>query len=309
MTKKPEIIGLGEIAVDWVFQVPHFPEPDEKVDALTQNHFVGGVTTNFLTTASKLGASTGFIGALGDDDYGKFLLNGLKKVNIDTTLTLKKGPTAVNFIIVARDSGEKMIIQSPYFQTTRLEVSDLDESYFNDAKVLHTTALHTDLTIECIKIAKKKNITVSLDLEKQIAIRGKEILKPIIEGVDILLPNKEGAKTLTGELEIKKAAKKLLKWGPRAVIITLGGDGCLITTDDMQETLPAYKVKVVDTTGAGDAFCASFVVAHILKGYSLHKAGLFANAVAAIKIQHLGATSGLPTWDEAVNFQNLNLAR
>ncbi|HME50967.1 MAG TPA: carbohydrate kinase family protein [Candidatus Lokiarchaeia archaeon] len=300
---KPEIIGLGEIALDWVDQIQHFPSPDEKIDASSQNFFTGGVTANFLTGAARLGASTGFLGAVGEDEYGQFLLDGMASAGIDASYVLRKDKSAVNFIMVAQDSGEKIIIQSPYMQTTKLEVGEIDEDYFSDAKSLHTTAIHTDLTLHCLEIAKRNKITVSLDLEKQIAVRGLNVLQPIIENVDILLPNKEGAKTLTGENNIEEAAKKFLEWGPRVVIITLGGDGCLVTTETMQERVPAYKVDVIDTTGAGDAFCASFIVAHVIKGMDVMDAALLANAVAAIKVQHLGATSGLPTWEEALEFQ------
>ncbi len=303
MTRTPQLIGLGEIALDWVDEIPHFPQPDEKIDAMSQNFFTGGVTANFLSGAAKLGVDTGFLGAVGNDDYGTFLLEGLKKTGIDASYVKRKEKSAVNFIMVAKDSGEKIIIQSPYMQTTKLVPGDIKEEYFSKAKVLHTTAIHEDLTLACLRIAKRKGITVSLDLEKQIAIRGKAVLEPIIKDVDILLPNKEGAKALTGESDIKVAAKKFLAWGPKVVVITLGGDGCLITTPTMQKRISAYKVKVSDTTGAGDAFCAAFITAHVLKGLDIEAAASFANAAAALKVQHLGATSGQPTWEEALRFK------
>jgi ribokinase len=307
MTRTPQLIGLGEIALDWVDEIPHFPQPDEKIDAMSQNFFTGGVTANFLSGAAKLGVDTGFLGAVGNDDYGTFLLDGLKKTGIDASYVKRTDKSAVNFIMVAKDSGEKIIIQSPYMQTTKLVPGDIKEEYFSKAKVLHTTAIHEDLTLACLRIAKKKKITVSLDLEKQIAIRGQARLKPIIKDVDILLPNKEGAKTLTGESDIKIAAKKFLDWGPKIVIMTLGGEGCLVTTSTMQKRIPAYKVKVSDTTGAGDAFCAAFITAHVIKGLDVEAAALFANAAAALKVQHLGATSGQPSWEEAKSFQAKNV--
>ena len=184
-----------------------------------------------------------------------------------------------------------------------MDIQDIDGSYFDDAKAFHTTALHQDLTLECLRIARERDITVSLDLEKQIAIRGAGELKPIIKDVDILLPNKEGARTMTGESDIKKAAKKLLDWGPEIIVITLGSEGCFYTTKEKQETIPAYKVKVTDTTGAGDCFCASFITARVIKRMDLEGAAAFANAAAALKVQHLGATSGQPTWDEVKAFQ------
>lgn len=303
MGHKPEIIGLGEIALDWVSEVDHFPAPDEKVDALSENHFVGGVTTNFLTGVAKLGVMPGFLGAVGDDDYGDFLLMGLKRAGVDSSRVVKRDKSAVNFIIVTKSSGEKVIIQSPHMQSTKLRLEEIQEDYFEYAKVLHTTAIHSDLTKKCIKIAKKRGITVSLDLEKQIAVRGIDILKPIIKDVDILLPQKEGARVITGANDIYDAANILLDWGPKIVVMTLGKEGCLVFTKEIQEKIPAYPTKVIDTTGAGDAFCASIIVAHCIKKMDIIEAARFANAVSAIKIKHLGATSGLPTWDEARAFQ------
>lgn len=305
MPLKPEIIGLGEIAFDWVNEIPHFPQPDEKIDAISQNFFVGGVTANFLADCAKLGAKAGFLGAVGNDEYGKFLLDGLKKNGVDSTCTLKKSGTssAVNFIMVAKDSGEKIIIQSPYLQKTQLDVADIKKDYFSNAKILHTTAIHTDLALRGIEIARERGMLVSFDLEKQIAIRGVDVLKPVIEGVDILLPNKEGAKTLTVEADIRDAARTLLSWGPKIVIMTLGADGCLIITENDEQQIPAYKVDVVDTTGAGDAFCAGFIVGHVINGMEITDAAGIANAVAACKVQHLGATSGVPTWKEAMEFR------
>lgn len=303
MDARPAIVGLGEVAVDWVSEIPHFPSPDEKIDAISQGLYVGGVTANFLTCVSKLGVTAGFLGAVGDDDHGAFLLDGMHRAGIDTSQVKKTGQSPVNFIMVARDSGEKIIIQSPFMQTTRLMLDQVHDQYIHGARALHTTALHQDLTMKCLQMAKQAGITVSLDLEKQIAIRGAHALAPIIDMVDILLPNKEGAKTLTGTNDVEQAARELLDWGPKIVIITLGAGGCLVTTRSYQERIHAYRVPVVDTTGAGDAFCASFIVAHVIHGLEPRQAAAFANAVSALKVQHLGATSGLPTWDEARRFQ------
>ena len=88
--KEVDIIGLGEAVIDWVAEIPHFPRPDEKVDALTENYFPGGVTANFLVAIARLGGKCGFIGAVGDDSYGDYLIEDFKHENIDTTFTLKK---------------------------------------------------------------------------------------------------------------------------------------------------------------------------------------------------------------------------
>ncbi|MHA1268440.1 MAG: carbohydrate kinase family protein [Candidatus Helarchaeota archaeon] len=300
-----EIIGLGEIVIDFVSKIPYFPEPDEKIDAISQEKFAGGVTANYVTAASRLGVKTGFMGAVGDDPDGDFLIEDLEKENVDHSFTLKKKnmKTPINFIMVDLN-GDKIIIQSPHMQITKLDIGDINENYISNAKLLHTTAIHTEITLKAIEIAKKNDIIVSFDLEKQISIRGWDILKPIIEKTDILCPNKAGAMELTGTTTPQEAAKVLIKKGPKIVVITLGDKGCLIQTEEKQIICPSFKIEdVVDTTGAGDTFNGAFSVG-FLKDWSLNEIGEFANAAAALKIQKMGARTGMPTFNQVMKFLN-----
>ena len=210
MEISPEIIGLGEICKDWVSVVPHYPKPDEKIDSELEQYFGGGVTANYVTATSRLGIPSAFIGAVGDDLDGDFLLDDMKKegVNIDYILKKRNMRTPVNFIFVVKKGGQKTIIQSPHLQTTKLNLNDLEPEMFSNAKLLHTTAVHMDLTLKAIEYAKINKVQISLDLESQIAIRGINELKPILEKVDILLPNKMGAMTLTKTKSPIDAAKE-----------------------------------------------------------------------------------------------------
>ena len=299
-----EILGLGEVVVDWVSLIDHFPEPDEKIDSLSQYIFSGGVTANFTVAASRLGAKTGFFGAIGNDSYGNFLKNDFKNENVDYShlVTKENKATPVNFIFVVKNTGEKVIIQSPYMHSTIPNISDLDEKVFENVKLLHTSAIYHDLTIKAIELAKKKNIFISLDLEKQIALRGLSKLKPILQKVDLLIPNKAGAMQLSKGENPEEAAKKFLELGVKTIIITLGEQGALIVTKDKNVIIPAIKVNPVDTTGAGDTFCAALCYSFVLKKFDIEKATLFANAAAALKIQNIGARTGMPTYDEVIQF-------
>jgi ribokinase len=304
---KVDIIGLGEIVVDWVTEVPHFPKPDEKVNALSESYFAGGVTANYLVALARLGCSCGFIGAVGDDSYGDFLINDLKEENIDTTLTIKKTnrKTPVNFIFVT--DGEKTIIQSPHMLTTKINIKDLNESYFKNAKLLHTTMIHPKITEKAIEIAKENDVHVSIDLESQIAQMGWQKLNKMLLSADILIPNKEGAKSITNTNTPEEAAKVLIKKGIKVVIITLGSKGALITSNELQKRIPTYSVNnVVDTTGAGDAFNGAFSYAYWIKGWDLEKSCKYANGAASIKIQKLGARTGMPNEKTLLNFLREN---
>ncbi|MFX0104939.1 MAG: carbohydrate kinase family protein [Candidatus Hodarchaeota archaeon] len=304
---KIEIIGLGEVVVDWVTEIPHFPKPDEKIDAITENYFAGGVTANFLVAVARLGISCGFIGAVGDDPYGDFLLEEFKEENVDTKhLIKKKGrKTPVNFIFVVK--GEKTIIQSPHMRTTKLEITDLVESYISESKVLHTTLIHPKLSEKAISLAKKSDIKISIDLESQIAQRGWGNLKKMLLKADILMPNKEGAKMITNCKTPEEAAKNLIEKGIPLVLITLGGKGALATTKDFQKKIPAYRINdFIDTTGAGDAFNGAFSIAYWIKKWDLEKSIKYANAAAALKIQKLGARTGMPNEAELMRFLREN---
>ena len=298
-----DIIGLGEVVVDWVAEIPHFPRPDEKIDALSENYFSGGVTANYLVAVSRLGGTCGFIGAVGDDSYGDFLIEDFQQENVDSSQVLKivGKKTPVNFIFVAK--GEKTIIQSPHMQTTKIEISDLNENYIAKAKLMHTTMIHPEVTRKAIALAKNNGVKISIDLESQIALRGWEDLKDILLKADILIPNKEGAKSITNSNTPKESAKILINKGIPIVIITMGSQGALITTKDFQKLIPSYKVdNIIDTTGAGDAFNGAFSIGYWIKGWDLEKSCRYGNAAASLKIQKLGARTGMPSEKELLNF-------
>ena len=304
---KIDIIGLGEVVVDWVAEIPHFPKPDEKIDAITENYFSGGVTANYLVAVARLGVSCGFIGVVGDDSYGDFLIRDFKKEKIDTTHLLKKKgkKTPVNFIFVVK--GEKIIIQSPHMKTTRLELIDLEDSYISKSKVIHTTLIHPKLSERAINLAKEHDVKISIDLESQIAQRGWSSLKDKLLKADILIPNKEGAKMITKCNTPKDAAKELIRKGIPLVIITLGKKGVLVTTAEFQKEIPTYDVNnIVDTTGAGDAFNGAFSVAYWIKKWNLEKSIKYANAAAVLKIQKLGARTGMAFEEELIQFLKKN---
>jgi ribokinase len=142
---------------------------------------------------------------------------------------------------------------------------------------------------------------VSFDLEKQIAVRGWENLKDLVKLTDVLLPQKSGAMELTQTSSVEDAADVLLRKGPSLVVITLGEKGCLVATKKSMKVVPPFKVNIVDTTGAGDAFNGGFTIAHI-KGLTPEGAAIFANAVAALKCTGLGARTCLPTLKQVREF-------
>jgi sugar/nucleoside kinase (ribokinase family) len=298
----PDVIGLGEVVIDLIAPIPHYPELDEKIFATGYERHPGGVTANFCVALSRLGVNAGFVGGVGDDSDAGFLRNVFKRRGVDIShlATRQDCPTPMNFVMVTPD-GQKIIVQSPYMLTTFPRPEELDLDYIASAKVLHTTALRIDTAKKALRHAKKSGVTTSFDLEKHVATHGYDKLASLLKFTDILLPNKMGALTITRAKDLKEAAEKLMSFGPGLVVITQGDSGCLVKTPEEILEVPAFKVDGVDTTGAGDAFNAGFIMG-ILKEWDVSLAAKFANAVAAMKITHVGAQSGLPTFKEVKNF-------
>jgi len=302
-----DIVGLGEICIDWVLQVERFPEPDEKIFYKKSEIFPGGVTANYVTALARLGANVGFIGGVGKDHYGNFLISKLNEEGIDTSLLKRHNNrnTAVNILAVNKH-GEKIIFQDPNLKENVPDPMYLDEKfveYLKNAVLLHTTGIKLETSIKAAKIAKKSGKFVSFDLEKHVAEYGIDKIKELLKYTDLLLPNKLGIRQLTDTDDLVEAAFKMKKYGPNTVVITLGDKGCMIITDENTVIeVPAFKVKAIDTTGAGDAFNAAFTYSFFVKKWDYKKAALFANATAAIKCTKMGAQTGLPRYDEVLKF-------
>lgn len=275
-----DIVGLGEAVIDWVVTVPHFPIRGEKVDAISEGRFPGGVVANYLVAASRLGAPCRFIGAVGKDIFGTVLIRDFVNEGIDISPLKTKGTTPVNYIFI--HEGEKSIIQSPFMYETKLRLKDIKEKYIKKAKVLHTSLIHPELSRKAIEIAKKYNVKISIDLEPQITKRGWDNIKDMVLQADILFVSK-------GIIE-KFSYQKL-----PIVIESRGAYGIAVYKPTSWKKYPAIKVdNIVDTTGAGDTFAGAFSVAFWIKGMSLEDSIKYGMRAASLKIQKLGARAGMP---------------
>ena len=310
------IYGIGAAALDMIAKVDHFPVPDEKIDASSYDYLPGGVTGNYITGVARLGIPAGFVGAIGKDEAGKILLDDFKKENVNINMLKVKddSPSATNFIMVTKN-GERVIVQSPYMIKCCLNVPDeVDLSKIEGAKLIHTTAIHKDVSEYIIKAAKKQNpdIITSFDLEKQVAVQyGYEAINNFIDLVDILVPQKLGIMELTGKHDPTIAAKKLMEKKPnlKIIAVTLGADGCSITLRNgnkiEQKTYLPYEIEPIDTTGAGDAFNAAFSVGY-LKGWEIDKIANFANAAGALNCLKIGARTGMTSMENVLKFMKKN---
>jgi sugar/nucleoside kinase (ribokinase family) len=129
-----------------------------------------------------------------------------------------------------------------------------------------------------------------------------QVLKPCLPHLNYFIPSLPEAQAITGHTDPLDVGRTLLEYGPQTVALKMGDRGCLVLTQDGQQLhLPAYDVPVLDATGAGDAFAAGFITG-VWHGWPIERTAAFANAVGALCVMGVGATGGIRSFAETIEF-------
>jgi ribokinase len=288
-----DVLGIGDADVDLFVKVEHLPGHDEKVMGQYLGEYPGGMIANFCCAASRFGARTALATVVGEDRYGEMAIAGLQEygVAIDEVRVRPGGRTY--FCIVLLDgSGEKAltIVETDCLHPN---ADDIDVESCRRARLVHLMASKFDFATWIAREAKKRGALVSLDLEPSMIGPTPSSLSELLCNVDLAFPN-EAALCRVSSGSTEESARLLLEMGPSVVVVTRGVRGCLITATSGEELqIPAFRVPVADTTGAGDCFIGAFVVGS-LRGWDLLRCGRFAAAAAALSVTKVGSRSALP---------------
>lgn len=310
MNASAQVVGIGSCTVDYFAIVPRLLGPDEKTNADRLEIHAGGVTANNLTQVARLGATAGWLGLLGDDDNGQIIRKAFAEDGMDLSgIEVVKGERSSLTWIPVDAAGERCIYMFPNV-TGKISVHQVLTRFaphIKAAKHFHTEASQLPIAPvrEAMQVAHDAGVRVLFDLDVapsffcQMNLGTQEQLTASLKLVDVLKPCKAAARELTGEEDYERIARKLLAHGPKLVAVTMGSNGCLIATKDKIAHVPAFSVKVQDTTGAGDAFMGGLSYG-LLQGWDLERVGSFANACAALCCTKIGARS-MSRHDEVVS--------
>jgi sugar/nucleoside kinase (ribokinase family) len=315
MAKSVDVVGIGSCTVDYFAIVPRLLGPEEKINATRMEIHAGGVTANNLTQVARLGASTGWLGLIGDDENGRIIQKAFSDDGMDLSgVEVVKGEKSSLTWIPVDVEGERCIYMFPNVtgKITCFQVDNRFATHIQSAKHFHTEASQLPIVPvkQAMKLAKQANVRVLFDLDvspdffAQANLGTQEELATALKLVDVLKPCKAAAKDMTGEADYERMAAKLLDLGPKLVAITMGPEGCLIATPQNRVHVPGFRVKTVDTTGAGDAFMGGLSYG-LLQGWDQQKVGLFANACAALCCMKVGARA-MSKRDEVLAFIKSN---
>uniref|UniRef100_A0A7J3XZY3 Ribokinase n=1 Tax=Thermogladius calderae TaxID=1200300 RepID=A0A7J3XZY3_9CREN len=298
------ITVLGSIHVDFVITLDSFPHPGETVIGRSFKIFMGGKGANQAVGCGRLGVKVHMVGKVGKT-FREEIIRNFEKNNVDASFVFfdNEVETGTALIYVNERSGENMIAVFPGadYKLRREEVSTALDSIGPSKVFLTQLEIPIDIVEASIKKAHSLYDYVILNPAPY-----RRFSEEILKYVTLITPNKIEASLLTG-IEIRsisdavKAGKELIRKGVAYAVITLGGDGALLVERDSVLHFKVFPAKVVDSTGAGDAFNAGLAYA-ISRGESLPEAVKLANAVAALKVTKMGAQEGLPWRSELEAF-------
>ena len=289
--------------MDWVARVETLPRKDSIVLARSCDKFPGGSAANVAVGVARLGHRVGFVGKLGDDENGQLLLRAFEDEGVDTqSLIVERGRATATCFIAVDERGERMIVALPGVALIE-RAEELNLEYLRGARAVYIGPPHTEAVAAAVAAAAHENrATVFYAPGGVHWPGGLAPLGPVLERTDVLVVSRTESLALTGCASPDEAAQMLRETGPPVVVQTLGPEGALVASGAHLALVPAFEVpNVRDTTGAGDAFAAG-LIAGFLEGLDWEAATRMGCAVAALKIRHVGARSGLPSREEVTQF-------
>lgn len=293
-----KITVIGSINLDTNLRVHHMPKPGETIHATRHYSAAGGKGANQAVAAARSECEVNFIGGIGSDAVGKEMLDLLQKegINTDGIKTVEQESTGQAFITVDDDGQNSITIYAGANYAFGPEDVLQNRSLIENSDFLVAQfETPVEATIKGFEIAHKAGVKTILNPAPAMTKIPAELLRL----TDVITPNETEAATLTNIQVVDKesaqmAANALHEQGVSAVIITIGSKGAFYDYQNKSELIPAYKVKAVDTTAAGDTFIG--VMASVLKpDFSNLKAAItFGNKASSITVQHYGAQPSIP---------------
>ncbi len=287
-------VGFGALNLDKIYRVDKIPKEDEEGFVIDLKLSPGGSAANTIVGLSRLGIETAYIGKVGSDEEGKILLGDFVRENVNTDLVIKAEGRSGTAMIFVDEAGNRAILVDPGVNDT-ISYNEIDVDAAKKYRLIHLTSFICKNGLDSLNSQKKiveEFDEVSFDPGMPYAERGLQDMEKILRRTTIFLPNRQELEMLFST-SYKEAAEQCIGMGVEIVAVKLGSEGCWIKKADREFVVKPLSVKVVDTTGAGDAFNAGFLYGY-LNGKDVEECGKLGNFVAGKCIEKVGAREGLP---------------
>jgi sugar/nucleoside kinase (ribokinase family) len=309
----PDVVCVGILVADVVGKpVDSLPVRGKLQLAEQMELHTGGCAVNTAVALAKIGVSTAGIGKVGEDGFGDFMVSALAGQGIETSGVARTSlaNTSATMVMVHSD-GERSFIH--YLgANAEFRDDDVDFTLVKQSRVAHIggsflmPAFDGAPTADLLRRARAAGVTTSLDTAWDSRGGWMQVLAPCLPHLDYFIPSIEEARMITGEKTPESIASSLIDRGVGTVGLKMGADGCFVQNREITLRIAPHPVPVVDALGAGDSFAAGFLTG-IVKGWDLEKTARFANAVGALSVTALGASTGIRTLEETLSFMEHGL--
>ncbi|MNW41363.1 Ribokinase [compost metagenome] len=292
---KPRVVVIGSLNMDIVVETERSPQVGETLLGERIRFIPGGKGANQAVAASRLGAETAMIGAVGDDAFGQELLHALRDDGVDVTGVncISNMTTGVASIYVTEGDNSIVVVPGANYKVMPDDIDKNEDKLKQADIVLLQLEIPVDTVLHAARKAKSLGKIVVLN-----PAPAQPLPNEIFSYVDYITPNRSELSRYTGidaEGEsLETAMQRMKKMGANHVVTTLGASGSAYLSDDGKvRMISGYKVPTVDTTGAGDCYNAGLAIA-VTQGKSLDKAVDYAGLVSALAVTKFGAQAGMP---------------
>ena len=295
------VVVLGSINVDTTYHVNRFPQPGETIAAQSKSSAPGGKGANQAVAAARSGVQTAFVGAVGSDNEGQYMLEALKENDIDTShINIDKyhGTGSAAITLDANGQNDIMVYGGANQAMQPGEFGDLSELLAHTDFLIAQFETPQAVALDLFKQAKKQGVTTVLN-----PAPAHEIMPELLQYTDVIAPNETECALLTGieltdEDSMLKSADYFRERGVKHLLITLGDRGVFYATPDDHGLVPAFKVKAVDTTAAGDTFIGA-LCSQLEKDLTNVEDSLrYAQRASSLTVQRMGAMPSIPTGED-----------
>lgn len=295
------ILTIGNINMDWICTVPKLPVPDEKINIKELNVYPGGAASNVAVSLARLGSEVVLFGHVGNDTEGHEALRALREEKVDTSRVILEQRLATGFVIVlVGEKGQSMKLRYRGANTA-LSPKDITPNLFKDIKLVYLASITLPLAQKVALLCEELGIRLSLDVCGELLKQPSKAIQKLLCNFSLVFMNEVVFEQTYNKPPSKNNIQAELDGRMEVLNVTLGVKGAITATPDEIFHTPSFRVKVVDTTGAGDAYAAGFMH-YSLQRLPLREVVKRANACAAMQITQPGARAGLPTAPEVEAF-------
>lgn len=307
-----KVICLGIMVADLIAKpVNEIPKEGKLTIVDTMELHTGGCAVNTAIDLAKIGEDVGIIGLVGNDGMGDYLAGQIQSNGVNTEglkRTNQKGTSTS--MVLSSSSGERSFIHT-LGANQILNESHVDYSIIEECDLLFIAgallmpSFDGKDTVKVLKKAKQMDKITILDTAWNDDSQWMNTLEDSMKYLDYFIPSIEEAEMLSGTKDEKEMAEIFMNKGVKNVVIKLGAKGCYIKNANEEYYVDSFKVEPVDTNGAGDSFVAGFITG-IVNGWTLEQSGIFANAVGAHCVKQLGASSGIVSKRQILEYISQN---